>query len=177
MGKKAGTIQTKQTESRTKKSIGSILVKTLVPVTAVGIIIIIAFLSIQAKNTILKLSTENLQSETVENAEAIGNTLTSVTSTIEEYANTLESIPLATHDDIYNYILPSHDIKAMNTSGIYIGFSDNSYIFTDGTTVDADWVATERDWYKQGINYDTLTATEPYLDVSPVICALRSVEK
>jgi|GEM_PF-4566621 len=54
----------------------------------------------------------------------------------------------------------------MNTSGIYIGFSDNSYIFTDGTTVDSDWLPTERDWYKEGINYDTLTATEPYLDVS-----------
>ena len=54
----------------------------------------------------------------------------------------------------------------MNTSGIYIGFSDNSYLFTDGTTVDSDWVATERDWYKQGVNYDTLTATEPYLDAS-----------
>ena len=47
----------------------------------------------------------------------------------------------------------------MNTSGIYIGFSDNSYIFTDGTTVDSDWLPTERDWYKEGINYDTLTAT------------------
>ncbi|MDY6324402.1 MAG: hypothetical protein SPL99_04990 [Catonella sp.] len=61
MAKKAGTGKTKPEEGRTKKSIGRILVSTLVPVTAVGIIVIIAFLSIQAKNTIVKLSKENLQ--------------------------------------------------------------------------------------------------------------------
>jgi methyl-accepting chemotaxis protein len=54
----------------------------------------------------------------------------------------------------------------MKSSGIYIGFSDNSYMFANGTIQKDDWVATERGWYKAGENAEKFIATEPYVDAA-----------
>jgi methyl-accepting chemotaxis protein len=70
------------------------------------------------------------------------------------------------HDEMLKYITPSKDYEGMKSTGIYIGFSDNSYMFANGTIQKDDWVATERGWYKAGENAEKFIGTEPYIDAA-----------
>jgi methyl-accepting chemotaxis protein len=149
---------------KTKKSISSLLLSVLLPVTAIGIVFIILFMSSQAKKEIVDISKADLRAETEENAKDLGADVQQLLATMEMYAKTLETVPMPNHDEMLKYITPSKDYEGMKSSGIYIGFSDNSYMFANGTIQKDDWVATERGWYKAGENAEKFIATEPYVD-------------
>ena len=151
---------------KTKKSISSLLLSVLLPVTAIGIVFIILFMSSQAKKEIVDISKADLKAETEENAKDLGADVQQLLATMEMYAKTLETVPMPNHDEMLKYITPSKDYEGMKSSGIYIGFSDNSYMFANGTIQKDDWVATERGWYKAGENAEKFIATEPYVDAA-----------
>ena len=151
---------------KTKKSISSLLLSVLLPVTAIGIVFIILFMSSQAKKEIVDISKADLKAETEENAKDLGADVQQLLATMEMYAKTLETVPMPNHDEMLKYITPSKDYEGMKSSGIYIGFSDNSYMFANGTIQKDDWVATERGWYKAGENAEKFIATEPYIDAA-----------
>ena len=151
---------------KTKKSISSLLLSVLLPVTAIGIVFIILFMSSQAKKEIVDISKADLRAETEENAKDLGADVQQLLATMEMYAKTLETVPMPNHDEMLKYITPSKDYEGMKSSGIYIGFSDNSYMFANGTIQKDDWVATERGWYKAGENAEKFIATEPYVDAA-----------
>ena len=151
---------------KTKKSISSLLLSVLLPVTAIGIVFIILFMSSQAKKEIVDISKADLKAETEENAKDLGSDVQELLATMEMYAKTLETVPMPTHDEMLKYITPSKDYEGMKSTGIYIGFSDNSYMFANGTIQKDDWVATERGWYKAGENAEKFIGTEPYIDAA-----------
>lgn len=152
--------------AKTKKSISSLLLSVLLPVTAIGIVFIILFMSSQAKKEIVDISKADLKAETEENAKALGADVQQLLATMEMYAKTLETVPMPSHDEMLKYITPSKDYEGMKSTGIYIGFSDNSYMFANGTIQKDDWVATERGWYKAGENAEKFIGTEPYIDAA-----------
>ncbi len=151
---------------KSKKSISSLLLSVLLPVTAIGIVFIILFMSSQAKKEIVDISKADLKAETEENAKALGADVQQLLATMDMYAKTLETVPMASHDEMLKYITPSKDYEGMKSSGIYIGFSDNSYMFANGTIQKDDWIATERGWYKAGENEEKFIGTEPYIDAA-----------
>ena len=151
---------------KTKKSISSLLLSVLLPVTAIGIVFIILFMSSQAKKEIVDISKADLKAETEENAKDLGSDVQELLATMEMYAKTLETVPMSSHDEMLKYITPSKDYDGMKSTGIYIGFSDNSYMFANGTIQKDDWVATERGWYKAGENAEKFIGTEPYIDAA-----------
>ncbi|MCR4781447.1 MAG: methyl-accepting chemotaxis protein [Lachnospiraceae bacterium] len=151
---------------KSKKSISTLLLSVLLPVTAIGIIFIIVFMSSQAKNVIVNVSKNDLAAETKENANSLGSDVKELLATMEMYAKTLETVPMNSHEEIFKYVEPSKDYDGMKSTGIYIGFSDNTYLFANGTIQADDWVATERGWYKAGENSDEFIGTEPYVDAA-----------
>lgn len=152
--------------AKTKRSISTLLLSVLLPVTAIGIVFIILFMSSQAKKEIVDVSKADLKAETEENSNALGSDVKELLATMDMYAKTLETVPMPSHDEMLKYITPSKDYKGMKSTGIYIGFSDNSYMFANGTIQADDWVATERGWYKAGENSDEFIGTEPYVDAA-----------
>jgi len=52
----------------------------------------------------------------------------------------------------------------MSTSGVYIGLANGMWIDPSGWVPDSDYVITDRDWYKLGINSDSFVMGEPYVD-------------
>ena len=45
----------------------------------------------------------------------------------------MEQVPFKDHDALLKYIEPSAEYSAIKNTGLYIGFSDESYIFANHT--------------------------------------------
>lgn len=62
----------------------------------------------------------------------------------------------------------------------YIGYSDGRCIFSDGWKVPEDYIATERDWYKQASTVNGVVITDPYTDADTgklvITCAARVMD-
>ncbi len=149
-----------------KKSISRTLISALLPIIAISIAAIIAFLVIDARTSLTELSIMDLEAETEANAQDLGAEISNMLETYNQYAETLETVEFADHDAMLEYIYPSTSYDSIQNTGLYIGFEDNSYIFANGITHEGDdwWVATERDWYVLGIESETFVETEPYND-------------
>ncbi len=149
-----------------KKSISKTLLLYLMPIIIIGTIAIIAFLSLSARNSITEVALMDLQAETKANALELGTNFKMLTAKFGEYCDTLEQMEFKDHDEMLKYIEPSASYDAVENTGIYIGFSDDTYIFANHDTVSDDWKPTERDWYKQGLGNETFVATDPYVDAT-----------
>ena len=147
-----------------KRSISKTLLTVILPVVAIGILVIIIFLNNQASSSMIELSKMDLQAETESNARALGTPFQMLTSKFGEYADTLENIPFADKQAIADYIAPSVDYQPVPNTGIYIGFDDGSYLFANGTIQADDWDPRTRDWYAIGMENDTFIVTDAYRD-------------
>ena len=153
-------------QGKVKKSISKTLLLCLMPIIIIGIVAIIAFLTINAKNNITELSCMDLQAETEANALDLGTSFRMLTAKFGEYCDTLEQVEFKDHEAMLRYIEPSANYKAIENSGLYIGFSDDSYIFANGTIQEDTWKPTQRGWYQAGLGNETFVETEPYIDSS-----------
>ena len=153
-------------QGKVKKSISKTLLLCLMPIIIIGIVAIIAFLTINAKNNITELSCMDLQAETEANALDLGTSFRMLTAKFGEYCDTLEQVEFKDHEAMLRYIEPSANYKAIENSGLYIGFSDDSYIFANGTIQEDTWKPTQRSWYQTGLGNETFVETEPYVDSS-----------
>lgn len=147
-----------------KRSISKTLLTVILPVVAIGILVIIIFLNNQASSSMIELSKMDLQAETESNARALGTPFQMLTSKFGEYADTLENIPFADKQAIADYIAPSVNYQPVANTGIYIGFDDGSYLFANGTIQADDWDPRTRDWYATGMENDTFIVTDAYTD-------------
>ena len=153
-------------DKKLKKSIGTVLLSVLLPVTAVAIVFIILFLTTQAKNTIVKTSKQDLMDVTNMNGYVLSEELLKVIDRAEEVACSIDTIDFANLDEMQKYLEHTQKTSDMASGGIYVGFEDNSYTFADGHKQDNGWLPIERGWYKEGINYTKMTGTEPYIDAT-----------
>ncbi len=164
MGKTKATQENEKPKRTAKKSVRRTLVLGLMPIIVIGIIIIIAFLTFNAKKTITEVSCMDLQAETNSNAYNIGTGFRMLTAKFGQYCDTMEQLPFETHDDLLKYIEPSAKYTAVENTGIFVGFSDDSYIFANHTKEDDSWKPTEQPWYKAGIGHETFVETDPAVD-------------
>ncbi|WP_029320854.1 methyl-accepting chemotaxis protein [Butyrivibrio sp. AE3004] len=152
--------------TKVKKSISKTLLISLMPIIVIGIVAIIMFLTLSAKSTITEITLMDLAAETKANALDLGTPFKMLTAKFGEYCDTMEQVPFEDHDAMLKYIEPSAEYKAVENSGIYIGFSDDTYIFANHSVQDSSWKPTEREWYKQGLGNETFVTTDPYVDSS-----------
>ncbi|SFO02196.1 methyl-accepting chemotaxis sensory transducer with Cache sensor [Pseudobutyrivibrio sp. UC1225] len=149
---------------RVKKSIGASLMIRLVPIILIGTVGIILFISFNARSIITEIAMMDLQAEGNDNAQILGSGFKMLTAKFGEYCDTMEQLPMEDHNTYLKYCEPSVNYQPVPNSGIYVGFSDNSYFFANGTIQDASWKPTERGWYALGKDNQTFVATEPYID-------------
>ncbi len=150
--------------AKVKRSISTTLLLCLMPIIVVGIVAIIFILTFSARNTITEITLMDLAAETKANANELGTPFNMLTAKLGQYCDTLEQVPFENHDSMLKYIEPTARYDSIKNSGLYIGFSDDSYIFADHSERDASWKPTERDWYKAGLGNESFVATDPYVD-------------
>ncbi len=153
-------------KTKVKKSISKTLLKTLMPIISIGIVAIILFLTLNARATITEIALMDLQAETKANAMELGTPFRMLTAKFGEYCDTLEQVPFEDHEAMLRYIEPSANYDAIANTGLYIGFSDDTYIFANGTIQAADWRPTQRGWYQEAQGHETFIETEPYVDAA-----------
>ncbi|MCR5526787.1 MAG: methyl-accepting chemotaxis protein [Lachnospiraceae bacterium] len=150
--------------SKIKRSISTSLLAVLLPITVVGIVAIILFITGQAKSSILNMTELDLKAETEANAYNIGTAFKMLTAKYGQYADTLENVEFKDKAAIAKYIEPSTEYNAVPNSGIYIAYDDGDYVFSNGTVMPDDYDPRTRDWYAFGMENDTFAQTLPYMD-------------
>ena len=129
---------------KVKRSIGTMLLVILLPVIAIGIAGIIVFISYNARKIITEVSLMDLEAEGQYNAAKLGSEFQMLTSKDGQYCDTLETVYFEDHAAMLKYIEPSADYDSVENTGIYIGFSDDSYFFANHQVQPSDWRPTER---------------------------------
>ena len=151
---------------KVKRSIGKTLLIYLLPIIVVGIVGIIVFISYNARQIITEISLMDLKAEGQANGGELGSVFEMLTAKDGQYCDTLERVPFEDHNAMLKYVEPSADYNTVENTGIYIGFSDDSYFFANHQVQPADWRPTQRGWYEEGKDQETFVCTEPYVDAN-----------
>ncbi len=135
------------------------LVCTIVPI--VLVMIIIYFMLVRRE--ILSLSKEKLVLESNYYVEEISAWAESVLSEVTIYKDMIERLGLE-NEDTYELMYTSVDSHEAYPFGLYMGDDQGNYFDASGWEPGEDFVVTERDWYKEGLQHDRFAFGEPYVD-------------
>ncbi len=108
----------------------------------------------------------DLQAEGKANGGELGSVFEKLTAKNGQYCDTLENVVFEDHNAMLKYVEPSADYNTVDNTGIYIGFSDDTYFFANHQKQAADWRPTERGWYSAGKDQETFICTAPYVDAA-----------
>lgn len=134
-------------------------------VLVVAVIMIINFTS--TKNIMTESTYQELTEESNYNAKVIEAWKESLISALNSVQNTLESVQFSSDAQELKYLeaVTEQMIESIPT-GIYAAAADGTYLDGSGWVPDADYIPTERDWYKEGLQNDSFEFGAPYMDVS-----------
>lgn len=135
------------------------LVCTIVPI--VLVMIIIYFMLVRRE--ILSLSKEKLVLESNYYVKEISAWAESVLSEVTIYKDMIERLGLE-NEDTYELMYTSVDSHEAYPFGLYMGDDQGNYFDASGWEPGEDFVVTERDWYKEGLQHDRFAFGEPYVD-------------
>lgn len=147
----------------TKKKGISIRLKLIGIIIPIVLVLIVSFFAL-ARNMVIKTSQEKLQAKSQVYTEQISSWTNQIFGELQVYQDTIEEGKFADDDAILSYLETTLDKNAAYPYGLYMG--DNSGIYLDGSgwVPGSDWVLTERDWYVDGKDNETLAFGEPYYD-------------
>lgn len=135
------------------------LVCTIVPI--VLIMIIIYFMLVRQE--VLALSREKLSLESRYYGEKISAWADSVLSEVTIYKDMIERLGLE-NEDVYELMYTSANVHEAYPYGLYMGDDLGNYFDASGWAPGEDYVVTERDWYREGLQHSKPTFGEPYVD-------------
>lgn len=114
-------------------------------------------------------SEDQLVAEGVKYSGMIQQQVDQVLGELEVIHGTVENLN-GTDEQILSYLAYTSTVDPLFSNGVYMGDGNGTYLDASWTP-DAGYVPSERDWYKEGINHDTMTLGEPYVDAdSGEIC-------
>ncbi|MBP7347609.1 MAG: methyl-accepting chemotaxis protein [Butyrivibrio sp.] len=152
-------------EQKYKKSVSGKLLRFLIPMTAAAFIFTIFFVSSEAEKIIVNLAKDSLVQETGYNAQTFGTEISQIKGALEMSAKTIETIKFSDDAARVQYLKSTMSLNGSMPSGMYIGTQDGSWIDPSGWKPDADFVITDRQWYKEGQQHGKSFAFGvPYLD-------------
>lgn len=149
---------------RSGKSVSTKLLRILIPIIAIDIMIIIAVVAVQARKIITDLAENNLKKESEFYAEEMGREITNLQEYLDACADAIGAVSFPNDNAMASFLIPTMSKNQYVPNGMYIATSTGQWIDPSGWVPDPDYVATERDWYKEGLNHSTFMAGEPYVD-------------
>ena len=153
-------------------SIKGKLIGIIIPIV---LVIIISFFAL-ARNMVFKISKEKLQAKAQVYAEEISSWTNRIFSELQVYQDTIEEGNFEDDAAILKYMETTLDKNAAYPIGLYLGDDSGVYLDGSGWVPDGDWVLTERDWYVDGKDNETLAFGEPYYDsMTGQVCVSASV--
>ena len=147
-------------------SVSTKLLLTVVPITAVAIIGIIAVLVLRSGSIIRNTSNDLLTEESQKEAEELGTTMQVLENEMDAYVNTVLAAKMTDKAQIAEALKDTLKESDLVPNGLYIGMEDNTWIDPSGWEPDAGYVVKEKDWFKEGLDHDTFKTGTPYVDES-----------
>ena len=145
------------------KGIKAKLLKILLPCIAIAIISIIVISYMASKKIIVQEAKNLLWAESKMNAKELETWTTGILNTLDMLQNTLETVPMDEETE-KTYLATTVNMNQDFPNGVYIGDDHGKYIDMSGWVPDADYVITERDWYKEGLTHKSFAFGTPYRD-------------
>lgn len=162
--------------TKVKTSITTKLIAYLVPILVVSITIILVFLSYLGERSLVKITKYALIEDAKANANEFGGTFKTMLSSFNAVLESIDKVDFKSDDEIEAFIRPTLEISKDAEIGLYLGFSDGKTIFANGFKLDSSMKATDRDWYKAGLESEEFIFGEPYLDTitgKPIVTVSR----
>lgn len=147
------------------KSISTKLTMYLVPMLVISITVIITFLILMAQRDIIKMTNYALSEDARANANEISVEFQRVFGSFDSLVDSIHAINFENDKQIEEYLKPSMNVTKDSELGVFLGFSDGSTIFANGMKIDPSLKATDRDWYKDGLNRNKFEFGNPYVDM------------
>ncbi len=158
-GKVKKAKKTRVTGTKTK------LIAIVIPISILSIITIL-FTTFQAsKKIILNYGNEVVESISEANANEIETWSTKIVASLNEVKNTLDYVDF-TNEQIINYLATTMNKNTNYPNGVYVGTSQGEVLNAFNFVPGADFVVTERDWYKEGLGKDSFVFGAPYVDAN-----------
>lgn len=137
--------------------------------------IIISFFALSS-NQIVKLAKEKLNSQSQMYTADISSWTDNILAELNIYAKAIDEGTFQNDDQILQYLETSMGLNDAYPNGIYLGDDSGVYLDGSGWVPDSDWVLTERDWYLEGKDHETIAFGAPYFDsLSKQMCVSASV--
>ena len=137
--------------------------------------IIISFFALSS-NQIVKLAKEKLNSQSQMYTADISRWTDNILAELNIYAKAIDEGTFQNDDQILQYLETSMGLNDAYPNGIYLGDDSGVYLDGSGWAPDSDWVLTERDWYLEGKDHETIAFGAPYFDsLSKQMCVSASV--
>ncbi|MCR4692038.1 MAG: methyl-accepting chemotaxis protein [Lachnospiraceae bacterium] len=181
MGNEVKTVQKAKTPRKIRKAkttIGAKFLRFLMPLVAMAIIFIILFLSTQARSIITGLAKSSLESDSDKNAAQIGAQMSNLLYAFNENIEVINSLGLTDKETMAKSLEKTMTLSDMTPNGVYGGLENGVWVDPSGWEPDADYVITERDWYKQAQGHEDFVMGEPYVDANTgavVVTASREI--
>lgn len=107
---------------------------------------------------------DNFQHEAMQYEEQINGWFVQNIQIVDTIRMTIESMDVNDTSAILNY-LQTATKEYVDTTDIYMGFEDKSFIDGSGWIPDPGYDCTQRSWYIDAVNADKIIVGEPYFDL------------
>lgn len=150
-----------------QKKKDSILTKMLLvtlPSTVLGFLLVASICLVNVRADKIKYSSEILKQSNLQVSNMVHKWSSEVLYSFKAVKNTLESIKFDNDAEELKYLETTVNLHEACPYGLYCGDASGVYLDGSGWVPDADYVPSERDWYKTGINNDEFVFGMPYED-------------
>ncbi len=144
------------------KTLSTKIIILIISICFIGMSLVASICFIIARNIILNETIEKTRQIAIAESETINSYINAKKNMIEILGIDIITI---NNKEILEKLLVKHYEEGYEVTGVYIGFSDDSGIFSNNAPEYGTWRATERGWYKQTMeNSPNTIVTLPYYD-------------
>lgn len=161
-----------------KKHISRQLLSVLVPMVAVAMIALTIFLSLRAKSIIQDLAVDGLNEASKANQKDISAMMTNMIKYYDGTADVIQKSSYRKESDIYFALLPGMDEYPNIVIDVYVAMENGAFYDGGGWEPDESYDPTTREWYKIGMQSDSIVLTTPSVDATTgelCVCGARKI--
>lgn len=141
------------------------LILILVPLLAVGIIIIMSVNYVTTQKTLIAGAEQTLRKETQANVQTIETFVESTLASLNRVYDTMKTVSFASKEDAIAYLTTTTEMQPEIPQGVYIGNNNNDWL-DPSWTPDDDYRVAEQSWYQEGLLHPSFAFGLPYIDAS-----------
>lgn len=141
------------------------LIFIVIPISIVSIVALLTITFQASKKILLDYGDQNIKSISNANANEIETWTQDIIASLNQVQNTLEQVDF-TEEELLKYLGSTMDKNNSYPYGVYIGTDQGAVINAFDFVPPADYVVTDRDWFKEGLKRESFGFSSVYVDAN-----------